>query len=195
MMDESARRAGVLARLGRAGSPLSLSGSFRPEGRASIINLDVISPLTQPCAYSLFVTAEPALPGMRSAVSGNVKPVPRQRARFAVGADQRHGTACLVEQVSDLAEIATTRCATRKVTSAIAEEANDVSGAVAPRPMIAPIATATAESNALSWASVRRSIQALGHPLRSSPARRLCRGDALHPVATAVPDRAISHPR
>jgi hypothetical protein len=43
------------------------------------------------------------------------------------------------------------------VTSATAEVANDVSDAVAPRPMIAPSATATAKSNALSWASVRRS--------------------------------------
>jgi hypothetical protein len=49
------------------------------------------------------------------------------------------------------------RWAARKVTSATAEVANDVSEAVAPRPMIAPIATATAKSNALSWAIVRRS--------------------------------------
>ena len=53
--------------------------------------------------------------------------------------------------------IATRRCATRRVTSATAEVANEVCDAVAPRPMIAPIATATAKSNALSWASVRRS--------------------------------------
>src|SRR5579871_1583688 len=135
-------------------------------------------------AYSLSVTAEPILPWVRSPVSASVKPVLHQRARFAVGADHRHGTACLVEQVSDLAEIVgavlaqqrvhvfavsparasppawsspratrtragwsisrttrlclrpitTRRCATRKVTSAIAEEANDVSDAVAPRP-------------------------------------------------------------
>jgi hypothetical protein len=42
------------------------------------------------------------------------------------------------------------------VTSATAEVANDVSDAVAPRPMIVPIATATAKSNALSWAIARR---------------------------------------
>jgi hypothetical protein len=55
--------------------------------------------------------------------------------------------------------IATTRCATGRVTSATAEVANEVSDAVAPRPMIAPSATAAARSNALSWASVRRYLR------------------------------------
>ena len=52
---------------------------------------------------------------------------------------------------------ATRRCTTRRVTSATAPTANDADGAVTVRPMIAPMATATAKSNAPSWASVRRS--------------------------------------
>src|SRR5580704_4866727 len=55
--------------------------------------------------YSLSVTVSPPCLGC-SLVSGSVKPVPRQQARFAAGADHRHGAACLVEQVADLAEIA-----------------------------------------------------------------------------------------
>jgi hypothetical protein len=120
-----------------------------------------------------------------SPVSGCVKPIPHQRARFAAGADHRH--ACRVSRRAGirpgrdrrcrsraaartrtrprpsarhgpaprlparrerrghgadgrsggrprlcLRKIATTRCATRKVTSATAEVANDVSDAVAP---------------------------------------------------------------
>jgi hypothetical protein len=52
---------------------------------------------------------------------------------------------------------ATRRCATRRVTSATAPVANDVDDEVTVRPMIAPMATATAKSNAPSWATVRRS--------------------------------------
>jgi hypothetical protein len=52
---------------------------------------------------------------------------------------------------------ATRRCTTRRVTSATAPTANDADGAVTVRLMIAPMATATAKSNAPSWASVRRS--------------------------------------
>src|ERR1700678_1592396 len=52
---------------------------------------------------------------------------------------------------------ATTRCTASRVTRATAPVRNDVSDAVTVRPMIEPMATATAKSNAPSWASVRRS--------------------------------------
>jgi len=52
---------------------------------------------------------------MRLAVSGGVKPLSLDRVRFAVGADQRRGTAWLVEQVSDLAQIADAPLAQQRV--------------------------------------------------------------------------------